>query len=214
MPLQGPAKGLYSAQDLGGEADALSHQGRQRTRSHMDTQGQTLGSSTLGTVNSLLLLTFGKYSLAFCCQLPSPLLSMGYRNYGDRSLPMRNSVCWKSQKCKQIQFTGVKFPPSDQERGGKNVLVLIVSVTQGVILVSQYHWVSSWESYPPSLNNSPKSEGLQLIMGMGFSRYQEEGGELGSGTPERWQRSHALQTILCNVGRTPYIFISWWLICL
>ena len=48
LPLQGPAKGLYSAQDLGGEADALSHQGRQRTRSHMDTQGQTLGSSTLG----------------------------------------------------------------------------------------------------------------------------------------------------------------------
>ena len=99
----------------------------------MDTQGQTLGSSTLGTVNSLLLLTVSKYSLAFCCQLPSLLPSMGYTNYGDRSLPMRNSMCWKSQKCKQIQFTGAKFPPSDQERGGKNVLVLIASVPQGVI---------------------------------------------------------------------------------
>ena len=125
---QGPAKGLHSAQDLGGEADALSHQGRQSARCHTDTQGQPPGSSTLGTVNSLLCLTVGKYSLAFCCQLPRPLPSMGYPNYGDRSLPMRDSVCWKSKKCEQIQFTGVKFPPSDRERGGKNVLVLIPSM--------------------------------------------------------------------------------------
>lgn len=50
-PLQGPAKGLHSAQALGGEVDTLSHQGSQNTRSHVDTQGQPLGLRTLGTVN-------------------------------------------------------------------------------------------------------------------------------------------------------------------
>ena len=110
-----------------------SHTREARAPDPVWTLRASLWVRVLWGLSTLLLLTVGKYSLALCCQLPSPLPSMGYSNYGDRSLPMRNSVCWKSQKCKQMQFTGVKFPPSDQERDGENVLVLIASVTQGVI---------------------------------------------------------------------------------